>query len=131
MIYTALQQRVGEEDRCEEDDTADITATAEWSSRDYTALINSISVIIQLYVPLVPVSLHAPHYFLCINSCGRYQFQNLFAEAVLVLNIASHGSNKHILLRQTRIHESHIPSFYYLNELARSNAAHLDKFRRE
>ena len=69
MIYIALQQRVGkedryEEDRCEEDDTADITATAEESSRGCTALINSIghySVIrptrpsVAPRVPLLPV----------------------------------------------------------------------------
>ncbi len=68
------------------------------------------------------------HTFLCINSCDRYQFQNLLAEAILVLNIASQGSNKHLLFRQTRMHESQIPS-YYLSELARSNAAsiNLDK----
>src|SRR5713226_7036416 len=80
------------------------------------------------HFPLVLALLHAFHYFLCINSCGRYQFQNLLAEAALVLNIASQGSNKHLLFRQTRMHESQIPS-YYLSELARSNAAsiNLDK----
>lgn len=80
--------------------------------------------LLELHVPFVPLLLHAS---LCVDGRGLYQFLDLLAEAALVVNIAGHRSNKHILFRQTRMYESYILSFYHLNELARGNAAHLDE----
>src|SRR5258708_34792066 len=92
--------------------------------------IGHYSVILPTF-PLVPVLLHAFHYFLCINSCGRYQLSSR------IFSLKPFSSSTSPVMAATSIstsvksecNESHTPS-YYLTELARNNAAHLDKFGR-
>lgn len=83
------------------------------------------------HIPFIPQLLRAYYWRRRVDCRGLYQFHELLAKAARVLNVASHANNEHTRFRQAGIKESHVVSFYHLNEPPRGNVAHLDESGRE